>query len=148
MEIRSERRGHRLEIRRRLEAPPERVFEAFRNPALLRRWAVPGEHRTESVAMDFRVGGRYRREIRFPDGSVHALSGEYLQIEPPRRLAYTFRWETFPGFPETRVEVELLERQGGTELRIVHTGFETSAEAGDHEAGWDSCLDRLEELLA
>ena len=50
-----------LDIRRTFRAGAEQVFEAFRNPALLRHWAAPDEHRNESVDQDFRVGGAYRR---------------------------------------------------------------------------------------
>lgn len=139
--------GHALEIRRTFAAPPARVFEAFRDPELLGEWAAPGEHRTERVEMDFRVGGRYRREMRFPDGSLHVLAGEYLEIDPPRRLAYTYVWETLPGAPETRVEVDFREREGETEVRLVHSGFGTGEMADDHRAGWESCFHQLADLL-
>lgn len=137
---------HVLEIRRTFDAPRERVFEAFRDPALLREWAAPDEHTNERVEVDFRVGGRYRREMRFPDGSLHVLRGEYLEIDPPRRLAYTYTWQTLPDFPETRVEVDFLERDGGTELRLVHAGFGTLDDADAHEGGWADCLDQLAAL--
>lgn len=144
---RGTREGRVLEIRRTFPAPAERVFEAFRDPELLREWAAPDEHRTESVEMDFRPGGRYRREMRFPDGSLHVLSGEYLEIEAPRRLVYSYVWETVPDAPETRVEIDFLERDGGTEVRLVHSGFGTGEMAEDHAAGWESCFDRLAEVL-
>ena len=138
--------GHVLEIRRTFAAPPERVFEAFRNPALLKEWAAPREHRNESVEVEFREGGRYRREMRFPDGSLHVLSGTYLEIDPPRRLVYTFVWETLP-LPPTRVQIELEPREGGTELRVLHSGFDDAEQARDHQGGWAETLDRLGDLL-
>lgn len=138
---------HVLEIRRTFAAPPERVFEAFRDPELLGEWAAPGEHRTEGVEMDFRVGGRYRREMRFPDGSLHVLSGEYLEVEPPERLVYTYLWETIPGAPETWVEIDLLEKDEGTEVRLVHSGFEAEDMAEDHRTGWGVCFDQLAGLV-
>ncbi len=137
---------HVLEMRRTFDAPAERVFEAFSNPELLREWATPREHRTERVEQDFRIGGRYRREIRFPDGSLHVLTGEYLEIDPPRRLVYSYAWETLPG-PATRVEIELVERAGSTELRLVHSGFADGQFAADHEQGWVECFDGLEALV-
>lgn len=138
---------HVLEIRRTFEASPTRVFEAFRDPQLLAEWAAPGEHRTERVESDFEVGGRYRRTMRFPNGSRHVLSGEYLEIDPPHRLAYTYCWETIPGAPETRVAVELTAADGGTEVRLVHSGFEAEETAEDHRSGWQTCFDQLAELL-
>lgn len=138
---------HVLEIRRTFAASAEQVFAALRDPELLREWATPDEHRTESVEMDFREGGSYRRRIRFPDGSAHVLRGEYLEIEPPRRLVYTYRWETIPDAPDTLVEMDLVERGSETEVRLVHSGFETGESADDHRAGWKSCLDQLANLL-
>jgi len=138
---------HLLEIRRSFAAPAERVFEAFRDPELLRRWAAPGEHRTETAEIDFVEGGAYRREMRFPDGSLHVLSGRYLEIDAPRRLVYTYLWETIAGAPETRVEIELTEEDTGTALRLVHFGFGDEGMAADHRTGWDLCFDQLDHLL-
>ena len=136
-----------IDIRRTFAAPPERVFDAFRDPELLGRWAAPGEHRTERVDMDFEVGGRYRREMRFPDGSLHVLTGEYLEIDAPRRLVYTYVWESIPGAPETKVEIELEGASGATELHLVHSGLSPGEMAYDHRAGWEACFDQLETLL-
>jgi len=136
-----------LEIRRTFPAPPRRVFQAFRDPSVLRQWAAPDQHRTEEVEMDFRIGGRYRRELRFPDGSLHVLRGEYLEIDPPNRLVYTYEWETIPDAPSTRVEIELEERDGGTDLRLVHSGFESREARDEHRTGWASCFDQLTGLV-
>lgn len=139
---------HVLEIRRRFSASPEEVFEAFRDPELLRDWAAPREHRTESVEQEFRVGGRYRRELRFPDGSVHVLAGEFREIEVNRRLVYTYRWETLP-VPDTLVEIDFRPTEdGGTELRLVHSGFESADTAAEHEGGWAQCFDQLAATLS
>lgn len=135
-----------LEIRRTFPASAERVFEAFRNPALLREWAAPDEHINEHVEVDFRVGGRYRREMRFPDGSVQVLKGVYREIDPPRRLVYTYVWETLPG-PETLVEIDLEESGDVTELRLVHSGFVSRDLCDGHDQGWRQCFRRLDGLL-
>jgi uncharacterized protein YndB with AHSA1/START domain len=136
-----------IEIRRLFRASPERVFEAFQNPALLREWSAPGEHRNERVEVDFRVGGRYRREMRFPDGSLQVLSGTYREIDPPRRLVYTYVWETL-SVAETLVEIELTPRGSETELRLVHSGFDDAAFAANHERGWGDCFDQLARVCA
>lgn len=137
---------HVLEIRRSFAAPADRVFEAFRDPAVLREWAAPDEHVNEKVEQDFRVGGSYRREMRFPDGSLHVLTGVYREIDPPRRLVYTYRWETLP-MGETLVEIDLVEGADGTELRLVHSGFPGRDFAEGHEEGWRQCFVRLDGVL-
>lgn len=136
-----------LEIRRTFPAPPERVFRAFRDPSVLKHWAAPDQHRTEEVEMDFRVGGHYRREMRFSDGSLHVLRGEYLEIDPPNRLVYTYEWETIPDAPSTRVEIEFEERDGRTDLRLVQFGFESRETRDDHRTGWASCFEQLRGLV-
>lgn len=138
---------HVLEIRRTFDATAELVYAALRDPELLEQWAAPDEHRTEAVEMDFREGGSYRRRMRFPDGSEQVLRGEYLEIDPPWRLVYTYPWETIPDAPDTLVEIDLVEHAGATELRLVHSGFETEGTADDHRGGWESCLDQLAKLL-
>ena len=133
---------HVLDIRRTFAAPADRVFAAFRDPALLKEWAAPDEHTNERVEQDFRVGGGYRREMRFPDGSLQVLVGEFREIDPPRRLVYTYRWETLP-MGETLVEIDLTEGPSGTELHLMHSGFGTPDFADGHDTGWRQCLDRL-----
>jgi uncharacterized protein YndB with AHSA1/START domain len=137
---------HVLDIRRTFSASAERAFEAFRNPALLKEWAARDEHVNERVHQDFRVGGAYRREMRFPDGSLHVLVGEYREIDPPRRLVYTYRFETLP-MGETLVEIELVEGPGGTELHLAHPGFAARDLADAHDAGWRQCFGRLDGVL-
>lgn len=135
-----------VRITRTFNARPQQVFAAFANPALMKQWAAPREHRNERVDVDFRPGGRYRREMRFPDGSLHVLSGTYREIDPPRRLLYTFVWETIPELGETLVTVEFRSVGELTEVTVVHEGLIEEAR-GDHEAGWNDSFDRLAKLL-
>lgn len=66
--------------------------------------------------------------------------------DPPSRLVYTFDWETLP-LPATRVEIDLEERDGETELHLRHTDFESPDVAMDHRSGWEQSLGRLADLL-
>ena len=84
--------------------------------------------------------------MRFPDGSLHVLTGVYREIDPPRRLVYTYRWETLP-IAETLVEIELTEGPEGTELHLVHSGFPGRDFADEHDAGWRQCFVRLDSLM-
>ena len=83
-----------------------------------------------------------------PDGDLFHLSGEFLVVDPPVRLVYTFRWEEpDPDDRETVVTFSLTDRGHSTELTIVQTGFATEARRGLHEQGWSQSLDRLADLL-
>jgi uncharacterized protein YndB with AHSA1/START domain len=84
-----------------------------------------------------------------PDGKVFHLSGEFRDVEPPARLAYTFRWEEpTPDDRETVVTLSLRDLDASTELSLVQGAFATEERRALHERGWTEALDRLEELLS
>jgi uncharacterized protein YndB with AHSA1/START domain len=98
-----------------------------------------------TAEVDLRVGGRYRIAMEGPDGAVHVVSGAYREIDPPRRLVYTWQWENSPRFPETQVTVEFRARaDGGTDLVLVHEGLPDEDSYARHAHGWDGCLAKLD----
>jgi len=99
-----------LVVRRRIAASAERLFEAWTTPAQLTAWWGPRGVRCVHADVDARIGGAYRIENALPDGRTLFISGEFLAVEPPRRLVYT--WSIEPGSVLTRViEVkEFVER--------------------------------------
>jgi uncharacterized protein YndB with AHSA1/START domain len=92
-----------------------------------------------------RVGGRYQVDAPGSPGNM-GVSGEYLEIERPDRLAFTWQWRGEDTV--TTVTIDLHDAHGSTELVLVHDGFADPAEADQHELGWRSCLDRLPGWLA
>jgi uncharacterized protein YndB with AHSA1/START domain len=75
-----------------------------------------------------------------------AVSGEYVEVEPPGRLVFTWQWD---GEDErTLVTVDLTATAGGTDLRLVHESFVDDAARDSHAQGWSDCLDRLPAWLA
>lgn len=131
----------RLEITRTLAAPPERVWRAFTDPAALNGWFWP--HLDGRAEVDLRVGGGYR--IVGPKAGIE-VAGEYLEIDPPKRLVFTWRW----GEEEERslVTLEVTVAAGGTLLSIVHDQFADPTSRDAHHQGWNDCLDRLPDWLA
>src|SRR5262245_56982625 len=72
------------ELRRRLGAPPELVFAAFADPALVRRWLTPSpDVRLDVLSFDFRVGGGYRFAYHVPGGAIMHVNGVFRTIERP-----------------------------------------------------------------
>jgi uncharacterized protein YndB with AHSA1/START domain len=126
-----------VELTRLLPDTPERVWRAFTEPAVLASWFWPERFGTV-VSVDLRVGGRYR--IDGPGGDM-AVSGEYVSVEPPSRLAFTWRWDDDPA--ETLVTLLLIPAGDGTELRLTHEGFADPTDRDNHAKGWADCLDRL-----
>jgi uncharacterized protein YndB with AHSA1/START domain len=73
--------------------------------------------------------------------------GEYVEVDPPNRVVFTFGWEgdgnpTPPG--STTVEITLTPDGDGTKVRLVHTGLPSAESAERHGEGWDTYLARLE----
>lgn len=138
-----------LELRRALDAPPPAVFSACTDPEELAKWWGPRGFSVPSVEMDLRAGGRYRIAMQPPEGDLFHLSGEFLEVEPPSRLVYTFVWEPpDPDDRETVVTMTFEERDGSTALVLHQEGFATEARRALHEDGWTDSLDRLETLLS
>src|SRR5207302_8414603 len=86
--------------------------------------------------------------MRAPDGTEHHLVGVYRLVEPPKKLVYTWRWESEPDAPETLVTVEFLDRGGATDLVLTHELFPNEESKGKHEHRWAGCLDKLARAVA
>jgi uncharacterized protein YndB with AHSA1/START domain len=138
-----------LRMERRFDAAPEKVFDAWTNPEVLRRWwaAAPGWE-TPAAEVDLRAGGRYRLTMRDPAaGAEHTVGGEYVEVRRPDRLTYTWAWEPEPGGPDmgppSRVTVDFVADGGGTRVELTHSGLVTEQSRAQHEHGWNACLDNL-----
>jgi len=122
----------------RIEAPPEAVFEFFTDPKRYVRW------KGRAAELEPEPGGRYRVEI----SSENVVRGEFVAIDPPRRVVFTWGWEGGPLPPgATTVEVEFVPDGDGTLLRLTHRGLPEDAK-GEHLAGWDHFLPRLQQAAA
>lgn len=137
---------HSLEVRRTIEAPPARIFDAWTTPELLTRWFAPSADFTTVVHQsDVRVGGQYRIEMRHKDGASHVAVGTYRELTRPTRLSFSWRWEGTP-MAETVVTIDLMPAGSGTELILTHSGFATEPDRDEHTKGWTGCLARIEAL--
>lgn len=139
----------RLHLKRVFAAPRDKVFQAWTDPQALTRWWGPPGYATPTASVDLRPGGGYRFGMRkLPDGDIFYLSGIYREVRWPERLVYTWRWEAEPESGETLVTVEFRELAGATEVVVTHELFPSEKARGDHDKGWNGCLDRLTDLLA
>jgi uncharacterized protein YndB with AHSA1/START domain len=136
-----ERTAESVSIERELEiaARPETVWRHLVDPEWALRWWGC------SISFDPRPGGALRVEV--VPGSVAA--GEFLEVEPPRRLVYTWGWEAGGAGPSlvppgsSTVEIELVPSGDGTTLRLTHRGLPGPEAAESHGQGWDHYLPRL-----
>jgi uncharacterized protein YndB with AHSA1/START domain len=139
---------HRLILLRTFEAPRALVFKCWTEPQHLMRWLCPASFRVLFVENDLRLGGKWRAGMRSPEGEEFVHRGEYVEIEAPSRLVLTHEWERNHLEPSalTRIEVELAERDGKTEMIFVQTGLATAESAASHSHGWTGAFDYLAAL--
>lgn len=134
-----------LVVRRTIRASPERLFDAWTQPAHLLKWWGPAGVECVDAQVDARVGGRYRIGNRFPDGRVLWIAGEFERIEPPSLLVYTWRVE--PQEAAERVTVRFDRRDKATDVVIVHERIADPAARDMHERGWRECLEGLDAFM-
>ena len=141
-----------LTINRTINAPREKVFEAWTDPEQLRRWWGVAEGWTAVIAeVDLRVGGTYRLGMLEP-GKDHpyVAAGVYREILPPEKLVFTFAWERTPHDTpdwvpsETLVSIEFLDRGDSTELVLTHDQFPDENMKNEHNEGWNGVLASLD----
>jgi len=119
----------------RICAPPDEVFPFFTDPDKMIVW------KATEAKLDPRPGGIFRINVTGRD----TARGEYVEIDPPRRVVFTFGWESADS-PEppgsTIVEITLVPDGDGTLVRLVHSGVPDEIRAGS-AGGWDHYLARL-----
>ena len=140
--------GSTLRMQRTFQAPADAVFDAWTSEEVIRRW-WHAEHDWETTVaeVDLRVGGAVRVVMRNPhDGSEYGGGGRYTEIDPPRRVAFTWLWDG----NDTRqlIEVDFEEEEAGvTTVRFTHSGLWDEEAVRSHEDGWGKALDNLEQAL-
>jgi uncharacterized protein YndB with AHSA1/START domain len=118
----------------RIAARPEVIFDFFIDPVKMLRW------KGTEAALDARPGGVYRVNVTGRDIAL----GEYVAIEPPHRIVFTWGWENSPIAPgSTTVEVTLTPDGDGTLLRLRHSGLVSEEARAQHAQGWEHFLPRL-----
>jgi uncharacterized protein YndB with AHSA1/START domain len=140
----------RLNMERVLDAPLTVVFHALSEPQEVAKWWGPEGFTIPSVESDLRPGGSYRIAMQPPEGELFYLAGEFLEVAPPQRLSYTFRWEPPDAEDrETVVSLSLRDMAGTkTELAFTQGDFATERRRALHEEGWTQTLDKLEALMS
>jgi uncharacterized protein YndB with AHSA1/START domain len=140
-----------IRIERVFDAPRDRVFAAYTDPALIPEWWGPHDTTTIVDEMDVKTGGRWRFIMRNADGSETAFRGAYREVTPPERIVQTFEWEPMAGHVsvETATFDDLGDRTKVTTVSLFHTPEERDGMlASDMESGMNQTYARLDELLA
>jgi len=138
-----------LEIERVLPAPRPVVFALFSDADQLATWWGPEGFSVPSLSFEPRAGEPFRIEMQPPEGDAFHLAGEFREVDPPLRLAYTFVWDPpDPDDVETLVELSFAESGGGTSVRLRQGTFETDARLELHRGGWTESFDKLQRRMS
>jgi uncharacterized protein YndB with AHSA1/START domain len=146
----SDHRERVLRIERTFDAPIERVFEAWTSAEVLRRWLHAGpDWETPVAQVDLRVGGNIRIVMRNPsDGGDRGAGGDYVVVDPPSRLVFTWIWDHHPDQPQL-IELEFSKRDDGrTSVLMINSAIAGYGRLKDQRLGWGRCYDNLDRLFA
>ena len=157
---------HTLRIERTFQAPARAVFDAWTSEEVMRRW-WHAEHdwETSEASVDLRVGGEVRVVMRDPANEAeYGGGGRYTEIDPPRRLAFTWLWDDNPTRMLIEIDFEEVEGvttvrfthrdlwdeqadDGATTVRFTHSGLWDEEAVRSHEGGWSRAFDNLGRAL-
>ena len=133
-----------------IAAPPERVFHALTTNEVERWWGHPDFYRQTDWNADLRVRGEWSVVVRFTDGSTNGGRGEFAEIDEPRKLVMTRRFEKHPlqGTRETTITYRFEPLEIGTRLTVRDEGYiGRSAAAYGNAEHWERVLGWLDTYL-
>ena len=138
-----------LEMMRVLPGAQSVVFAAFSDPHELAKWWGPAGFSVPRLEFDPQVGARYRIEMQPPQGDPFYITGEFREVDPPIRLAFTFVYEDpDPDDVDTLVELSFRDRGESTEITYTQGPFKTAARRALHRDGWTDSFNKLEKLIS
>lgn len=137
-----------VRFHRVLRSPAERIYRAFLDADAMAKWLPPNGFTGKVHHMDGRIGGSYRMSFsNFTTQTSHAFGGEYLELEPAKRLRYTGKFDDphLPGVMQTTVT--LRQVSVGTEIEIVQEGIPEIIPPEACYLGWQESLALLAKLV-
>jgi len=146
-----------VHVSRELAAPRHEVFRTWTEPDLFERWFTPPGNASVTAELDVRPGGAYRITVEGTElvPGTSYIVGNYLEVDPPERLVFTFGWEEPPPVEglealetlDSRVTVQFRDLGGSTELSITHERLDSPALRDFHRFGWETTLDQLARMV-
>jgi uncharacterized protein YndB with AHSA1/START domain len=126
-----------------IAAPPERVFRSLTSAEVTKWWGADAVYRMTEWTGDVRVGGQWQARGVGADGSAFGVGGEFVEIEAPTKVSYTWKSEGAPG-EVTTVRYRLDAIEGGTRATLRHSGFQSAESCASHSEGWGRVLGWLQ----
>lgn len=150
-----------LYITRVFDAPVEKVWEAWTNPDMLKKWWGPRGFTAPYAEIDFRVGGKSLACMKAPDGKEYWSTGTYKEIIHYKKIVTTdsfsdergnivsaeeYGMKDLPMELEIELNFKKLENET-TEMNLIHRGFPPGEMMNSARQGWNQSFDKLEEIL-
>ncbi len=140
--------GNTVRLHRVIAAKPDKVYRAFVDPAAMARWLPPKGFTGTVHEMNPVVGGAHRMSFtNFTTGKSHSFGGDYREVVPGERLAYTDKFDDPNLEGAMEVTVEFREVPVGTELTIIQAGIPEVIPVELCYLGWQQSLIQLAELV-
>ncbi|MCY0146387.1 SRPBCC domain-containing protein [Hoeflea sp. G2-23] len=138
-----------LTLERNFPQPPEKVFAFVTRTEHLLSWWGPEGMGLRAHALDFTRPGAWSSTLVNAEGGLHKMSGEVIEVDPPRAVEFTWGWHDDKDVRghESRVRFEIEpDAKGGSIFRLIHSGLVDEESAANHNRGWTSTLRKLEQL--
>jgi len=135
-----------VNIEKIINAPIEKVFDAWLDPAMLTRFILPDPAMPQpEVENEPREGGRFTIVMHVGDDKL-PHTGSYLNVERPNRLK--FSWESAYSTDDSTVTLDFTAIDAGTtKVELTHVKFLHEEARSNHEGGWGNILDKLDEII-
>ncbi len=138
-----------VRVERTINASAQAVYEAWTDVEKLKQWWGPRGITAVAAELDVRPGGAYSISMQPDTGKSFVLSGEYRDVEPPRRIVMTwaYRGEAVKDPVESIVTVEFEAQGSATRMVLTQEFLKEPPDMKGRDRGWRSSFDRLDEYL-
>jgi uncharacterized protein YndB with AHSA1/START domain len=134
-----------VQFARYFKASPERVWQAWTDPAFFTWFGGDPNGKVLSANLDVRVGGPFEITFANSDLRTFTCSGQYTEVKPYSKLIFTWSWHGEPDV-ESVVKVELVVQGIGTLMHFEHSNLDSNS-THDHDKGWKSAFRKFEKIL-
>jgi len=138
---------HSVQISWNFSHPPSKVWQAWIDPAIVKLWfGSDPDGKVLDARFDVQINGAFSVTFINSDGTEFTCRGIYKEIDPPKRLVFTWGWENQPEVAEL-VALQFTPNEAGTLLRFEQSNIDPKTALHNYEEGWRSTFQKLEKAL-
>ena len=142
-----------LEVEKTFPVNVDELYDGWVNPEKLKQWWKPAGNQLKEVEIDVTKGGQFRYVFETKDGEEDLkITGDYKEVEPKKRLVYSWNWELphTQAVPnnEFQLTIEFSDDQNNSKLKVTQENFKDQESIHPHQEGWNKALNDLHNFLA